>query len=129
MAQITDLAHNFITDERPVGMVIDEDQVVHQLVAAVRFYAGYAQLKAFDEYAAPLEKITPETDITSSEWAMIRPLFLLYAERENALQLEASRGMGVDVYGRSVSEISSEITQLEADMPYKAFIIPIETVI
>ncbi len=129
MAQITDLAHNFVADERPIGMVIDEDQIVHQLVAAVRFYAGYAQLRAFDEYAAPLEKITPETDITSSEWAMIRPLFLLYAERENALQLEASRGMGVDVYGRSVSEISSEITQLEADMPYKAFIIPIETVI
>ena len=129
MAQIVDLAHNFVTDERPVGMVIDEDQIVHQLVAAVRFYAGYAKLQALEEFAAPLEKITPETDITSSEWAIIRPLFLLYAERENALQLEASRGMGVDVYGRSVSEISSEITQPEADLPMRAFVIPIETLI
>lgn len=128
MAQITDLARNFINDERPVGMVMDEDQIVHQMVAAVRFYAGYAKLQAFEEYAAPLAEITPETDITSSEWAIIRPLFLLYAERENAIQLEASRGLGVDVYGRSVSEISSEISQLEADMPYKAFIIPIETI-
>lgn len=129
MAQIVDLAHNFCTDERPVGMVIDEEQVIAQLVAAVRFYAGYAQLKASENYAANLLEITPETDITSSEWAIIRPLFFLYAERENALQLEASRGMGVDVYGRSVSEISAEITQTEADMPFKAFVEPIVTII
>ena len=59
---------------------------------------------------------------------MIRPLFVLYVERETAVQLEASRALGVEVFGRTVSEIDGEITQYESMLPEKAFCQPVITV-
>ena len=35
----------------------------------------------------------PSLDLSDSEWALIRPLFLLYVERETALHLEDTRGL------------------------------------
>jgi hypothetical protein len=78
--------------------------------------------------AIGLETITAETDVTASDWALIRPLFLLYCEREQALMLESSRVMGVDVFGRSSGEVQQDITNYEADLPQKAFIQPVFTI-
>lgn len=65
--------------------------------------------------------IDEDTDISTGEWAVIRPLFVLYCERENAARLEASRALGLDVYGRSVSEIAGEIHAMENEtIPNKA---------
>lgn len=94
-------------------------------MAAVSFYAGFAALTHLAEGA----DIDENVDITVSEWAEIRPLFILYVERENALQMEAtgilSAGGG---FGRSSSEVGSEITQLEADLPRRVFFHPVVTV-
>ena len=59
--------------------------------------------------------------LSHSEWAIIKPLFYLYIERENALHLEASRVLGVDVYGRSVSEVKGDIANYHDQMHLKAF--------
>ncbi|ABO60612.1 hypothetical protein LA345_38995 (plasmid) [Burkholderia vietnamiensis] len=68
------------------------------------------------------EGLSADTDITNSEWALIKPLYMLYIERENARALEASRGLGVDVYGRDVSQIEQDIRQYETqDLPRLAF--------
>lgn len=75
-----------------------------------------------------LETITVDTEVTASDWALIRPLFLLYCEREQALMLESSRVMGVDVFGRSSSEVQQDITTYEAELPQKAFIQPAFTI-
>lgn len=127
MAKLSDLAQTFAMQERPAGNLLDDETVLAQAVAATRFYAGFAALRAH-EGAWPVPDIDGDTNITASEWALIRPLFMLYAERETALQLEASRGMGIDPFGRSASEISAEIAQAEADMPHRAFFQPIITV-
>lgn len=127
MAKLADLAQTFATQERPAGNLLAVETVLAQAVAATRFYAGFAALRAH-EGVTPVPDIDGDTAITTSEWALIRPLFLLYAERETALQLEASRGMGIDPFGRSASEIAAEITQAEADMPHRAFFQPIITV-
>lgn len=135
--QLTKLVDRFFGEESPVGNVIDDTLALALAIAATSFYSGYADLI---EHASipildpapdppePYPEITSVTDITVSEWALIRPLFLLYVERENAIQLESSRGMGIDVFGRSSSEISSDITQKEAEYPKKAFFHPIVTV-
>lgn len=127
MTTLAELAHEYCHSTRPVGVVIDAEQVTQLLLVATRFYAGYGRLQSCSEIAS-LDEITVDTDITASEWAVIRPLFVLYVERETAIQLEASRGLGVDVFGRTVSEISSEIMQIEADVPHRAFCQPIVTV-
>ncbi len=77
----------------------------------------------------PLPSISfdvPEaTEVSLSDWSIIRPLFLLYCEREQALMLEASRVMGVDVFGRASSEVQQDINTAEAELPQKAFIQPV----
>jgi hypothetical protein len=127
MATLSALASQFATQERPAGNLLDEETVLAQAMAAARFYAGYAVILA-RENADPVPAISGGLEITESEWALIRPLFLLYIERETALQLEASRGMGVDPFGRSASEIAGDIAQAETEMPHRAFFQPILTV-
>ena len=116
--------------ERPVGNMLETPIVLAQAIAAANFYAGHGALSEHldipladpaPDPPAQYPEITPNTNITVSEWALIRPLFLLYVERENALYLEASRGLGIDPYGRSSSEIAGEIQQLELEIPHKAF--------
>lgn len=127
MPSISDHASEFAGAERPAGNLLDGDQVIAQAVAATRMYAGYGKLRAFDGLI-PVPAIDENTVISVSEWAVIRPLFMLYVERENALQLEASRGLGVDVFGRDSATIAADITQAEAELPLKAFYRPIVTV-
>ena len=119
---------NDFTVERPVQL-LGAEQVEALAVAALRFFAGYAQIEA--DYGTEEAKLPPpigydlDTCISLSEWALIKPLFMLYVEREAAIQLEASRGMGIDVFGRSVSEIEQDILNYESSLPLQAFTQPI----
>lgn len=127
MAKLTDLAALFANEERPAGNLLDAGALVAQAVAATRMYAGYAQLRSHTGLI-PQPAISGETDVSVSEWAVIRPLFLLYVERENAIQLEASRSMGVEAFGRGSGEVASEIAQFEAELPKRAFFRPVLTI-
>ena len=128
MPTISELAAEYAQEDRPAGIIIDDAQVVRQLIAATRLYAAYGALKHGTEPVPEFEGITEDTELSLGEWGMIRPLFVLYVERETAVQLEASRAMGVEVFGRTVSEISGEITQYESMLPQKAFCQPVITV-
>lgn len=124
MAALTALVERFANSERGPANILPLDSVTAQAVAAVSFYAGFAELTNLAEGA----DIGGGLELTLSEWAEIRPLFMLYVERETALQMEATRGMGADVFGRSSSEIGGEIMQMEADLPRRVFCLPIVTV-
>lgn len=133
MATLAYLAGRFANAERPAGNLLDADGVLAQAVAAASFYAGYAQITSRipDPLAvstAPPAPIGGATEISESEWALIRPLFVLYVERETACQLESARGFGMDVYGRSSSEVSSDIMQTEMELPHRAFVSLVVTV-
>lgn len=120
MATVAVLATRFANEERPAGNLLDDTQILAQALAAARFYAGFAAIVSQIVVPAPTD-VAESTEISLSEWALIRPLFLLYLERENAIQLEASRGMGIDPFGRSSSEVQNDILQAEDAMPLKAF--------
>jgi len=121
---------SFLDDERPSGLMLDTAQVTALAVAATTFYHGFARMgAAWDALEAdpdtdPDQAIDAETALSDSEWALIRPLFLLYIERETAMMLEASRGLGVDVFGRSTSEVATDITLAEQEMSKRAFFHP-----
>jgi hypothetical protein len=107
------------------GNLIDDD-IERQAVAAARQFLGWGEIAALvspdDDPDAPALELTVETELTNSEWAVIKPLFLLYVERENARALEASRTQGVEMYGRTVSEVEADITRYEeGDLPRFAF--------
>ncbi|PFH07858.1 hypothetical protein BCF11_0205 [Collimonas sp. PA-H2] len=151
------LALLFCEKERPVGIVLEEETVLAQALAAARYCGGYGTFDALlsattsaltlPEVRNPWESsssyprfpvpdnlyptsdfVEIDTPLTQSEWAIVRPLFILYVERENAVYLEASRSLGVDVYGRSASEIAQDIVQKETDVQRLMFCMPIVTV-
>lgn len=130
MALLGDLVDRFLQEERPISNLLDPAQVEALAVKACEAYSGYGALASHlaipiadpaPEPPTPYPAITATTEISVSEWAVIAPLFMLYVERENALQLEASRGMGIDPFGRSSSEVASDITVVEQELPRKAF--------
>lgn len=127
MATLAELASRFESSERPVGVLLDSPTILAQALAAARFYAGYAAIAAHAGFV-PTPEIDSSTEISVSEWAVIRPLFLLYVERETALQLEASRGLGMEAFGRSSSEVANDIQALEQELPRRAFFQSIITV-
>ena len=144
LGQLIDL---FLTEQRTECQLLDADRVRAQGVAATHFYAGYGHIDVLGYVPAVITDLTETpliagptgrpippipftalaltTVLTPSDWAIIRPLFILYCEREQALLLEASRVMGVDVFGRSSSEVQQDINTAESELPMKAFIQPV----
>lgn len=53
--------------------------------------------------------------LNNVEWAVIRPLFLLYVERETALYLEAAQVLGVTLFGRGSEAVQKAIAAAESD--------------
>lgn len=115
---LSDHAKFYFEKITPVGLVVDFDTVLAQAIKAAKYYEGFGVFQMKPDRESP---ISADLDVLNSEWAMIAPLFELYVEKENALILEATRSLGVEVYGRSVSEISSEILQKEQEIQSLAF--------
>jgi hypothetical protein len=118
------------TTELPIGCVLTEEQITRHLRDAVRQYCGYARLtsaQSVDDVHSVLDDASGSTpvavdvDITHSELAIIRPLWLLYIEHENAMALEASRSQGADPYGRSTPEVKQSILDYERSLPQLTF--------
>lgn len=142
---ITGLVTEFLATRAPGWLVLDQAEVLQCAIEATRYYAAYGDIRSISESdelpgagdvgpfpddveasdALPVKRldlIVATTHLSTGEWAVIRPLFFLYCERESAHRLEASRGMGVDVYGRSVSEIAQDISVMENEtLPAKSF--------
>ncbi len=144
---ISGLVDHYLNRECRIGIVLEPDDVLALCIAATRMFAGYGQILSLSPDADPaddetpkrtyaevgrspirpvlIDQITPATELTSGEWAIIRPLFVLYVERQNAFLQEASRNLGADPYGRSSSEIASDIERAEEALPHKAFQQPV----
>lgn len=126
------------------GLVLLPDQVTECALQAARQYAAHGYIDSLtgadnlpaagdsapdqDPVLIPaypvknIADIDENTVVSVGEWAIINPLFKLYVERANAIRLEASRAMGLEPYGRTVSEVQQDITLMETDtLPTRAF--------
>jgi len=106
-----------------VGVVIDQATVQTQAVDVYRLYAAHAQHDWIDGQAVDINSL-----VSQSQWAQIMPLFRLYVERANAIALESARIYGVELYGRSSSEIANDIALKEDELKGLAFDFDIVTV-
>lgn len=120
----------------PLGCVLDEEQVTRSLRKATRQYCGYAQLSSqtasdgtFTDIDATDTAVNAQDfDLSPSELAVIRPLWKLYIDEENALALEASRSQGADPFGRSASEVAAAIAEYEQRLPSLCFTFEIRSI-
>lgn len=109
---------------RALNLVIDDDLIINIALKTVRFYEAYGLFANFNRDI----EINENMELQNSEWAMLRPLFDLYLERENAYVLESSRSLGVESYGRTVSEIVADINAKEMELQSLAFCYDLETI-
>lgn len=110
----------FMQDVREVPMQTEET-LIACAIEATRFVSGYRELYAELGVA---EEIGIDADLLlhESDWSLIHPLFLLYAERELARETEASQVVGMPTYVRPSSEILMEIATVEREfLPKQAF--------
>ncbi len=124
MASVADFVADHVAAH--ASCMLDSETIGRLAVAAVRFYSGWgciASMVANEESA-----VTIDTELSLSEWGVVGPLFRLYVEKEQAVQMEASQVMGITVFGRNSSEIASEIATAESEIPVKAFSYGIITV-
>lgn len=106
----------------PIGCVLTDDQVLRSLRDATRFYCGHADLASGGSVGAlALGEAGDNVEVSESELSIIKPLWVLYMERENSMALEASRTQGAEVYGRAVSEVQASIIDYETRLPGLAF--------
>lgn len=124
--KLSEIVKKFINSERGAALILPEEQVSAQAISATEQYAAYSDLESAENTS--FEDINSDTQITISEWAVIRPLFLLYVERETALQLEATQLQGVTGYGRTSSEVESEIATFMPEFIDSASCLPIITI-
>lgn len=110
--------------ELPIGLVLTEEQVLRSLRDATRFYCGHANLAgggSIDASALAQSNTGQDVDLSHGELSLIKPLWLLYLEKENSMALEASRTQGAELFGRAVSEVQASITDYETRLPGLAF--------
>jgi hypothetical protein len=101
-------------------LMIDTDVVTGCALQAVRHFCGYGELSAYMGLDTD-QSVSVVTPITDSEWSIIRPLFGLYVEREQAQTMEAAAVAGVRQFGRVSSEVESDIRTVEDAMQLAAF--------
>ena len=123
------LAKAYSESRATTGLLLDETECLQRLMEAARFYHGLQPVLALVELTASeadhptIDAVKDDSKLNAGEWQLIRPLFVLYVERSNAMRLEASRGEGVDAYGRSSSEVAAEISIYETEtLPRKSFV-------
>lgn len=117
LTMLREMVNFYLKDNRPVGIVVSDDVILAQACKAAKYYLGFGEL----DNAQQADAVDGNTTLSKSEWAVIMPLFELYVERENALILESSRALGIEVYGRTISEVSSDIQQKELEIQNLAF--------
>lgn len=150
------LVQDYMATRIGAGLLLAEPDVQKAALEAARYYAGYGPIESITrsdvlpgaadpggpapaypdpepqvQAALPIKNltyITLDTDLTAGEWAVITPLFLLLVELANALLLEASRGSGVEPYGRPVAEITNDINAAREKMQSDSFMHVVITV-
>lgn len=133
--KVSQLVEQYIA-ELPIGCVLTEEQIGRNLRDAIRQYCGYARLTSAqsldtvhsDLYTADTLPVPIDVELTHSELAIIRPLWLLYIEKENSTALEASRSQGAELYGRTVSEVVQSILDYELRLPQLTFVYEVRSI-
>lgn len=110
--------------ELPIGCVLTGEQIERSLRDAVRQYCGHADLASGESVSASAlvgNDQAQDVDVSMSELSIIRPLWLLYLEKENSMALEASRAQGAELFGRAVTEVQMSIQDYEMRLPQLCF--------
>jgi hypothetical protein len=132
---IAELATAYIT-ARQLNF-FNQEQIENLFLEAVNEAYGYGdivngrKLDYIDECPQIINhatRITIETVLSESQWAVIKPLAQLLVDLETARLQEATKNHGLEPFGRSTAEIENDINMYRAELPKKMFASPIVTI-
>lgn len=128
---LRELVDTYQAARADTGLLLAPGQLDECALSAARFYAAHGPVRALADAGADAVlpgHISMDTVLTLGEWSLVRPLFVLYVEREQGAMLEASRAGGIEFYGRSVAEVAADIKDTEDRMSERAFVRSIITI-
>jgi hypothetical protein len=122
--KLSGLVAEFMAERDGSGLYADDPAIDRCAIAAARFYAAYGPVASMDDVDPPVTEVTADTELTTGEWALIRPLFLLYVERIEVRVQEASAAAGHVAVGRSAETVAGDIKAMEEAIPHMSFVEP-----
>ncbi|KDB50584.1 hypothetical protein X805_37920 [Sphaerotilus natans subsp. natans DSM 6575] len=117
--RISDLSAEFIQTRGASGLMLSDAGALDCAVRATRQFCAYGELSLSPGIS--LVEIDGATEITNDEWSIIRPLFELYCEKDNAMLISAAGAGGIESFGRSVAEVEGGIAEYLERLPAMAF--------
>lgn len=117
--QLSDLSAEFIATRGAAGLMLSDAGALDCAVRATRQFCAYGELSLSPDIS--LVEIGGDTDVTNEEWSIIRPLFELYCEKDNAMLISAAGAGGIESFGRSVAEVEGDIAGYLERLPAIAF--------
>lgn len=104
------------------GMSLMPLDVLTAIKTETSFYMGYADLDAHVN-AVPAV-VHDELQLTYSEWAVIEPVVRANCDLVQAYRVEASRSIGAESFGLSVSEAQQNYMLVRDNFAKNAFVSP-----
>jgi hypothetical protein len=120
ISKLAELYHQKLTLK---GYSLLQDEVQTAFIEEVKRYAGWQSLTCQKNATAPIE-VDENLVLEAFEWVIIEPCVKANCDLIQASLVEASRSMGGDGFGMTVSEAEQAYEAEKEKMPKNAFVHP-----
>ena len=117
---IQQLSEELYKEYQLSGYSILLDDIVRAFLDEAKYYAGWAVLDCQTKATTSIE-LNETIELSGDEYVIIQPLVKAHCDLLQARLVEATRGLGVESYGLSVSEAQQNYNEKKDALPKLAF--------
>ncbi|MEO4113898.1 hypothetical protein ACOKPE_08000 [Acinetobacter baumannii] len=117
---IQQLSEELYKEYQLSGYSILLDDIVKAFLDETKYYAGWAVLDCQTKATTSIE-LNETIELSGDEYVIIQPLVKAHCDLLQARLVEATRGLGVESYGLSVSEAQQIYNEKKDALPKLAF--------
>ena len=117
---IQQLSEELYKEYQLSGYSILLDDIVKAFLDETKYYAGWAVLDCQTKATTSIE-LNETIELSGDEYVIIQPLVKAHCDLLQARLVEATRGLGVESYGLSVSEAQQNYNEKKDALPKLVF--------
>lgn len=121
---IQQLSEELYKEYQLSGYSILLEDIVKAYIEETKAYAGWAEYLYCQTKATTTIELNEAIELNGDEYVIILPLVKAHCDLLQARLVEATRGLGVESYGLSVSEAQQNYNQKKEELPKLAFCMP-----
>ncbi|MFK6686377.1 hypothetical protein Q4372_18100 [Acinetobacter baumannii] len=118
---IQQLSEELYKEYQLTGYSILLEDIVKAFIEETKSYAGWATLDCQTKAITSIE-LNESIELNGDEYVIIVPLVKAHCDLLQARLVEATRGLGVESYGLSVSEAQQNYNEKKEALPKLAFL-------